>query len=232
MLATGSVDATLRLWEVASGGERQRITGHAGMIHSVAFAPDGRTLAAASAEAPVYVWDVLGGADLPHRPLTPAELEQTWAALASTDAQTAFQSLRRFVASPEPAVALLRERLPPAAAVDAGRVRELVRRLDGPRFADRQAAAQELERLADRAAALRAALKEPKSAETRQAVQRLLDTIETGTPEALRAARAVEALEHIATPAAKAHLTALAGGAAGARLTEAAADALKRLDRR
>jgi hypothetical protein len=109
----------------------------------------------------------------------------------------------------------------------------LVRRLDGPRFADRQAAAQELERLGDRAAAgLRAALKEPNSAEARQAVQRLLDTMEAGTPEALRAARAVEALKHVGTPAAKAHLTALAGGAAGARLTAAAADALQRLDRR
>src|SRR5262249_53340395 len=149
------------------------------------------------------------------------------------DAAAAFQAIRRLVAAPEVSVPFLRERLPPAAAVDVARVRELVRRLDGPRFADRQAAAQELERLGDPAAAApRAPPEEPNSAETRRGVQRLLETIEAGTPEALRATRAVEALEHVGTPAAKAHLAALAGGADGARLTAAAADTLKRLDRR
>ena len=43
---------------------------------------------------------------------------------------------------------------------------------------------------------------------------------------------AIEVLEHIGTPAAKDHLRALAGGAAGAELTRAAAEALKRLDQR
>ena len=46
-------------------------------------------------------------------------------------------------------VAFLRERLKPAVPADAQRVRELVRRLDSPRFAERQQAAQELEALAD-----------------------------------------------------------------------------------
>jgi WD40 repeat protein len=54
MLATDTSDDTLRLWEVATGGERHRFTGHSGIggVRSLAFAPDGRTLAAASSEAP------------------------------------------------------------------------------------------------------------------------------------------------------------------------------------
>ena len=78
---------------------------------------------------------------------------------------------------------------------------------------------------------LRAALKDTGTLELRQRLERLLERVESGTPETLRAIRAVEALEHIATPAARQHLTALAGGAAGTALTDAAAAALKRMER-
>ena len=87
-----------------------------------------------------------------------------------------------------------------------------------------------MEKLGDRVAAdLRAALKDAPSAEVWTAVQRLLDKVDAGIPDSLRAVRAVEVLESIATPAAREHLRTLAGGAAGATLTDAAADALKRL---
>jgi RNA polymerase sigma factor (sigma-70 family) len=230
-LATGSIDRTVRLWELASGQERHRFLGHEGAISSVAFAPDGRRLAAASPEAPVYVWDVLGLTNQLLPPPTAAELEHAWAALAGDDAKTALQAIRRLAAAPGPAVAFLGERLTPA-AVDAGHVRELIRRLDSPRFAERRLAARELERLADRATPiLRTALKDAASAEVRQALHRLLDHVEAGTPETLRALRAVEALEHTASPAARQHLRALAGGAPGARLTDEAAAALRRLEK-
>jgi hypothetical protein len=52
--------------------------------------------------------------------------------------------------------------------------------------------------------------------------------LDTNTPEMLRSLRAVEVLEQIATPAAREHVKSLAGGADGATLTRAAAEALKR----
>jgi WD40 repeat protein len=230
LLATGDAAGRLRLWEVLSGQEACRFEGHRAPVITAEFSPDGRLLVAASEDAPCFVWDVFGLSERPPQPPTAAELEESWTALAGADAGAAFRAIRRLVAAPGPAVALLRERLPPAAAADAKRVQELVRQLDGPRFAERQAAAQELEPLADRAAdQLRAALKGAPSAEVRQALQRLLDRLDAGTPETLRAVRAVEALEHIGTPAAREHLRALAGGASGAALTRAAAEALKRL---
>jgi hypothetical protein len=217
----------------ATGGERHHITGHAGQINAVAFAPDGRTLAATSDEAPVYIWDVLNLAEFAGRAPTAAELDQAWAALAGADAKAAFQAIGRLVAAPNPSVAFLRERLKPAMAVDAARVRELVRQIDSERFAERERAKQELEKLGGGAVGeLRAALKNASSAEVRQALLRLLDRFEAGTPESLRALRAVEALEYIATLEAREHLKALAGGAAGAALTDAATAALHRLESR
>src|SRR5439155_24321273 len=110
---------------------------------------------------------------------------------------------------------------------DAARVRELIRQIDSPRFAERQQAIRELETIADSAAGqLRTALTDAPPLEVRQTLQRILDRLEAGTPESLRAIRAVEVLEYIATPAAREHLKALAGGAPAAALTDAAAAAL------
>src|SRR5262249_20595636 len=125
---------------------------------------------------------------------------------------------------------LLKQRLMPAALIESKDIQDLIRQLDSPRFADRQKAASELEKLGDRAAAeLRTAIKKSLTAEVRQALQRLLDPIDAGTPETLQATRAVEVLEHIATPAAREHLKTLAAGQPGAEPTVAATAALKRL---
>jgi RNA polymerase sigma factor (sigma-70 family) len=229
MLATGCLDNVLRLWEVASGVERHRFAGQTGAVYSVTFAPDGRTLAASSADAPGYVWDIYARSEAPQPP-TADELNQCWSDLAATDAAVAFRSIRRLVNAPDAAVTLLRDRLKPTPAADAVRVKELIQKLDNPKFAERQSAAKELNTLADAAAdQLRAALNDTKSAEERQQLQATLDRLEENPPELLRAIRAVEVLEQIATPAAREHLKTLAGGAPGATLTRAAADALARL---
>jgi WD40 repeat protein len=232
IVVTGSLDRTIRLWELATGAERERITGHRGTIYSVTFSPHGRLLAASSPDAPVYLWDVYARSEA-HPPPTPADVDRLWTDLAAADAQTAFRAIRRLVNAPDAAVALLRERLLPVPAADAGRVKELIAKLDASKFADRHAAAKELIAVADPAAEqLRTALAETKSAEVRQSLQAILDRLEAGTPEILRALRAVEILEQIGIPAACEHLKALAGGAAGATLTHAATDALGRLEQR
>jgi RNA polymerase sigma factor (sigma-70 family) len=228
-LATGSLDNTLRLWEVSSGVERRRLTGHTGMIYSVAFSPNSRMLAASSPDAPVYLWDIYGRSD-PQPLSTTDDLNQCWTDLAATDAAVAFRSIRRLIAAPDAATALFRDKLKLVPPADAARVKHLIDKLDSPKFADRQAAAKELESVADRAAdQLWATLAETKSAEMRQALQAILDRLDAATPETLRAMRAVEVLEQVGTPTAHEQLKALAGGATGATLTRAAAEALKRL---
>jgi WD40 repeat protein len=60
------------LWDVATGRERAVLTGHALPVSAVAFAPDGKTLAAALGdfaqpheEGEVVLWDVESARRLP-----------------------------------------------------------------------------------------------------------------------------------------------------------------------
>jgi len=61
LLASASVDATVRLWDVATGNPVHVLTGHSARLWSVAFSPDGQQLASASADKSVKIWDVAKG---------------------------------------------------------------------------------------------------------------------------------------------------------------------------
>ena len=61
MLASGSGDNTIKLWEVASGKLLRTLVGHINPIVSIAFDPLGRTLASASEDSRVRVWEVDSG---------------------------------------------------------------------------------------------------------------------------------------------------------------------------
>jgi WD40 repeat protein len=60
-LATGSTDATVRLWDLASGQTTTTLSPHGGYVVSVAFSPDGRILASASLDNTVRLWDPATG---------------------------------------------------------------------------------------------------------------------------------------------------------------------------
>ena len=61
MLASGSRDNTVRLWNMAMGRERAMLTGHTDTMHAIAFSPDGAMLASGSRDNTVRLWDMATG---------------------------------------------------------------------------------------------------------------------------------------------------------------------------
>jgi WD40 repeat protein/tRNA A-37 threonylcarbamoyl transferase component Bud32 len=70
LLASGSADSTIRLWDVATGREKASLHGHSSLVQSVALSGDGKLLASAGIRvdprpnklrAEVKLWDVATG---------------------------------------------------------------------------------------------------------------------------------------------------------------------------
>jgi WD40 repeat protein len=58
LLASGSDDNTIKLWDVATGQEVRTFEGHTDWVTSVAFSPDGKLLASGSWDNTIKLWDI------------------------------------------------------------------------------------------------------------------------------------------------------------------------------
>ena len=57
-IATGSWDQTVKLWDAATGRERETFRWPIGRVYCLAYAPDGLRLAAGGDEGKTVVWDL------------------------------------------------------------------------------------------------------------------------------------------------------------------------------
>ncbi|MEH2395461.1 MAG: serine/threonine-protein kinase [Nostoc sp.] len=64
ILASGSWDNTIKLWDVNTGKEIRTLVGHANWVNSVAFSPDGKFLASGSADCTIKLWQVHTGIEI------------------------------------------------------------------------------------------------------------------------------------------------------------------------
>jgi hypothetical protein len=64
LVASGSDDETVRLWDAATGALLQTLKGHSSRVYSVAFSPDGKLVASGSSDKTVRLWDAATGAPL------------------------------------------------------------------------------------------------------------------------------------------------------------------------
>ena len=58
LVAAGSLDTIVRIWDVASGLLVERLKGHKDSVYSVAFTPDGKGLVSGSLDKTLKYWDV------------------------------------------------------------------------------------------------------------------------------------------------------------------------------
>lgn len=228
----------LILRERATGGDIAEVpAGHPGGVSCLAFSPDGRRLATGGQDSTILVWDwqrLAGLRRAAGTQIEDRELQTAWIDLAALDARKGYQAIGTLIAGGDKAVSFLRARLRPAAAEDRQAVRRLIDQLDNDNFAVREKVSQDLLRLGDEARLLLCrASKERRTLETRRRLEQILARSEMhcATGESVRKVRAVQALEGIASPAARELLVAWSRGDANAWLTQEASRALHRRER-
>ena len=58
LVAAGSLDTVVRIWDVQTGQLIERLRGHLDSVYSVAFTPDGRGLVSGSLDKTLKYWDL------------------------------------------------------------------------------------------------------------------------------------------------------------------------------
>jgi hypothetical protein len=226
-------DPVIDVWDLRAGRKTHQFRTQRGVC-CVAFAPDGRSLAAGGGETTILLWDVSRSTQPVVPPnLSPQEVDALWSDLANADAAKAYRAVHALTVSPRPALALLRAKLKPI-ETDAT-VRRLVADLDSEQFAVRSKATAQLEKLGDQAesALLEATAGRP-SLEVRRRVEQLLAKLDRQalSPQMIQRVRAVEILELLDSSESRQLLESLAGGQQYARQTREAKAALQRMSGR
>jgi WD40 repeat protein len=63
-IVSGSGDRTVAVWDLQTGARLHELTGHQGVVNSVAMSGDGRYIVSGSFDGTVAVWDLQTGARL------------------------------------------------------------------------------------------------------------------------------------------------------------------------
>ena len=232
LVAAGDwTNGTVYLCEVATGRVLERFAGHQGRVFNLAFAPDGSFLVSGSEDTTSLVWDLTGRLSdnaKSAESLSNEELQACWAALAENDGRQAWLAMRRLAAAPKQSLSLIRRILVPIASVDGKLVANLFADLEKEDFRIRDRAARELQNHGETLElTLRHKLETGPPTETAARCREILDKLQQ-SPDLLRKIRALQVLERLPTDEAQQFLSALAGGAPEALLTQDAKSALER----
>jgi WD40 repeat protein len=227
-------EAAVPVLEVASGRPRRRLKGHTDQVASVAFSPDGKTLATGSRDSTILLWDMRRNFGTEPTPGTAVSerMRALWNRLAEREAAHAYDAVLSLADMRDQCVPFLSERLKPVECPSNARMAKLIADLDDESFAVREEASARLVALHEVARpALNRALMGKVSLETRRRIRELLSQLDdmAYTPSLLRELRSVEVLERMASDEARRVLETLAAGAPGAIVTVEAKASLARM---
>jgi len=246
-VATGCWDHDVRIFELASGRQIAKLSGHDDKVVAVDFSPDGRLLASGSAgreDATAVVWkthDCIAGSRYAAGEIDEEILDSAWTELGLEDPSEAYGAAGTLLAAPAKALAFakarLGEELTPA---PVEKIEKLIEQLDADDFGTRERATEELVRLRVVAETLlRKKLEESLKPEVKFRINKIL---ETETPPSKlskaqwrRMRRLVYVLEQLAAPdaetaeAARELLTLMSTGHEDVKVMREAAEAVKRL---
>lgn len=225
----------VRMWQLATGRERPWFPNPDpvskewySQAQGMLVTPDGRRLVAVHPDGTGIVWDLTANAPPPAKWIR-EELDRWWSDLGGADAGAAWRAVWRLAEVPSDEVVPFLRRSLKTVAPDPTVVRRLVANLDSDNFAAREKASKELEQQGPEAIPMiRRALKESRSAESRQRLEAVLSRL---ADQQSRRSRAVAVLEDVGSAAAREVLAELAGGAADTPETREAKAALERLSR-
>lgn len=238
--AVAAADMEKHIWllDAGTGKVLGQVGEHADSVQSLAFAPDGRSLASGCEDGTIAVWDLNrmpGRRQLQVDRLSPEQCKAFWNQLLDDDAPAAYQAIVALSRAPVQVVPSLQEKVRPVPVpkpVPPNQVASWLRDLKSNEFAVREAAANEWLKAGRQAVPqLEEALKKAIGLDLRRRLERILKEIEQTTPEDRQALRAIEILERTRTPEARQVLQALAKGLAEAPLTREAQQAFARLAR-
>ncbi len=238
MVAMGSDDGKIALWDLFFKLSVADLPGRDGSICTVRFSRDGKLLASASKDGTIVVWDVARWTrhDVPKETqLEAAAAPKLWKRLANSDAATAYDALFWLQRAPKSAMDVLRTNLQPVPRGEFKDMPKWLAVLDSDRFKDRQQAMVKLEKSGEAAVpALEGVLASQPTLETRLRVTMLLSKIEGQAVgvNRVQTVRGLELLEMLGSAEASQLLELLAGGEPTAWLTQEAAAVLERVRKR
>lgn len=228
-------DRVVRVWNLLTGEPVAAFRGHRGNVNCVAWSPDGTRLASGSDDSTILLWDV---SRLPFKVPAPkdpfGDPDTYWPQLGQLDWKEAEPAVLRLIAHPDKAVPLVKAELLKDRSPDPAQLKKLIAQLGHPRQGARTDAARALADLPPAAVEkpLREALAAGPPEEAGPLMRALLGEGSEFLPRRgqVRERRAVQVLEWIGTPDARAALAEVAKKAGGDLGREAGA-AVARLDK-
>ena len=208
VLATAVGDA-IKAIDPASNELLAQFKSHDSVIVALGLSPDGRKLVSGGADGTLTLWDLSSALTPSPGKMGEENLKKFWKALEGEDGQAASFAVGMLSRQPGESLPFLRPLLPHGPAADPKVVAKLVTDLDHDDFAVREKASTALAQMGYLAAPLlRAAAKTATAAETRGRLRALLTRLDNAANgrERNRMIRAIEILERIGSPEARAIL--------------------------